>query len=251
MTGYELTKKLIKTRKRFVLTATEQALYHELVNICNEDDWSEIFSVSNDDLCRALNITEKTLNSSRLTIIQAGLVYYRSGKSKRKYGEYSFENELTTVKFTTNATTNRGVNATTNGEVDEGVNTSDYIIKLKGKEKPKGEEGAATPFIEPLPVQPNAVIAHHHKPTLQQVKEYFWQQGKQDKAGQDEAVRFFNHYEGLGWMKGITPITNWRAFANTWISNPLPGHQEAVTAPKPAAKSIAEINRERALANQK
>ncbi|CAB4126418.1 Replication protein C, partial [uncultured Caudovirales phage] len=121
MTGYELVKKLIRTRKKCVLTATEQALYHELVNICNEDEWTDIFTASNDELSNALNITEKTLIGARVSLIQAGLIYYRSGKSKRKYGEYSF-----TVNITVKVTANPTANPTANKGANPTANASDY-----------------------------------------------------------------------------------------------------------------------------
>lgn len=52
-------------------------------------------------------------------------------------------------------------------------------------------------------------------PPLQEVEYHFTQAG----GSISEAKRFFNHYESTGWMKGLTPITNWRPLANTWIAN--------------------------------
>lgn len=96
MTGYDLLIRLKKTRRTHILTATEQALYHELGSICNEGEWCEIFTCSNEELCRNLNISENTLINSRAAIMEAGLVYYKSGKSKRTLGQYSFQKQLTT-----------------------------------------------------------------------------------------------------------------------------------------------------------
>ncbi len=98
MTGYELTIRLKKLRRQHVLTATEQALYHELGSICNEGDWCEVFICSNEELCRSLNISENTLINSRKKLIEIGSIYYKSGKSIRSFGEYSFTKELTTSK---------------------------------------------------------------------------------------------------------------------------------------------------------
>lgn len=134
MNGYELTNRLRKIRRKYPLTATEQAVYHELVAICNEVEWEDIFSVSNDELCVSLNITEKTLISSRNTLIQQGLIYYKSGKSRRTFGQYSFTKQLTTVIIPVDTSADRGVDVTADTSVDRGVDTSDYI-KLKGKLK--------------------------------------------------------------------------------------------------------------------
>ncbi|MDP3314177.1 hypothetical protein [Lutibacter sp.] len=32
-----------------------------------------------------------------------------------------------------------------------------------------------------------------------------------------EAEKFFNHYEAVGWKKGINPIENWQAAAENWM----------------------------------
>ncbi len=94
MNGYELTDKLRKTRRRHRLTAPTQALYYELVAICNEEGWPDEFKCSNDELCSALQVSEKSLIAYRQELIQAGLLYYMSGKSKKKVGIYSFVKEF-------------------------------------------------------------------------------------------------------------------------------------------------------------
>lgn len=148
LTGYNLVKKLKRTRRSINLTSTEQALYHELVSICNEDEWSETFQCSNDELARALLISENTLIASRASLINAGLLFYKSGKSKRKFGEYSFVKKLTTSKFEVDVEVDASVDAEVVPEVDAEVVASDYI-KHKQKQKPKqlSEAKASGPAI--------------------------------------------------------------------------------------------------------
>lgn len=62
------------------------------------------------------------------------------------------------------------------------------------------------------------IIRPPQAPTYEIVWQYFYGQGKTEK----DAKEFFNHYEGLGWRKGMSPIMNWRSFANNWISNIRP-----------------------------
>lgn len=118
MTGYDLTIKMRKARRKHPLTATEQALFYELVAICNEAEWEDVFNCSNEELCHALNISENTLNQSRVALINAHLIHYQSGKSKRQYSRYSFSKKLTTSK----SDTNMGVNPGTNGGANPGTN---------------------------------------------------------------------------------------------------------------------------------
>lgn len=119
-----------KARRRFRFTATEQALFYELVAICNGEDWRDVFDCSNIELCFALNVNEKTLIKARESLINAGLVYYKSGKNKRVISSYSFVKEFksTTVNFTANQTVNETVNETVNDTGD----STDYN-KLKQK----------------------------------------------------------------------------------------------------------------------
>jgi predicted transcriptional regulator len=135
MNGYELVNRLRKARRRHPLTATEQALYHELVAICNDVDWDDVFTCSNDELCSSLNVSENTLNTSRNSLINVGLIFYKSGKSKRKFGQYSFVKKLTTSKFEVNADTNPDTDAEVDPGVNADTNPADYI-QTKTESKP-------------------------------------------------------------------------------------------------------------------
>jgi hypothetical protein len=68
-----------------------------------------------------------------------------------------------------------------------------------------------------------------HAPPFEKVNEFFFGQGKTT----DDAIAFFNHYEGVHWMKGITAIRAWQGFANTWIANPLPERGRVKVPPPP------------------
>ena len=119
MDGYTLMEQMRRARRRNRLTATEQALFYELVAVCNSEGWEDVFSCSNIELCCSLNIDEKTLVRARLSLINAGLVYYKSGKSRRVVGLYSFSKKFkdespkkkpTTGKNTVDVPTNMGAN---------------------------------------------------------------------------------------------------------------------------------------------
>lgn len=134
MDGYSLTEKMRKARRSFRFTATEQALFYELVAICNGEDWRDVFDCSNVELCYALNINEKTLVKARETLINAGLIYYKSGKSKRMISSYSFEKPFKiTIRTAVKNTVDKGTNQTANEGGDKGTNGTDYI-KLKTKQ---------------------------------------------------------------------------------------------------------------------
>lgn len=90
MDGYTLTDKMRKTRLWYKLTSYEQLLYLELVAVCNDQKWKEVFQCSNAKLCTSLNFSEKTLVKARKSLINAGLIFYQSGKSEWRKNSYSF-----------------------------------------------------------------------------------------------------------------------------------------------------------------
>lgn len=90
MNGYQLTKKLRDARGWYHLTSNDQALYHELASVCNDNNWKEVYQCSNSYLCKAINVSEKTLLKSRAALINAGLIYFKSGRSSRTENLYSF-----------------------------------------------------------------------------------------------------------------------------------------------------------------
>lgn len=99
MNSYQLISRLRKVRDDTYLTTAAQALYHELVAICNEMKWKDVFKKKNSDLCSILNMSEKTLIKSRGDLSDAGLLYFQSTKDKRIGCYYSFTTVISSVYF--------------------------------------------------------------------------------------------------------------------------------------------------------
>ncbi|SFG23985.1 hypothetical protein SAMN04488033_1457 [Salegentibacter agarivorans] len=145
-TGYELAKQLRKIRRRYCLNSTDQALFYELVAICNEEGWPDIFRISNSELCSYLRISENTLVKSRQQLIDAGLVGFKSGKSKREYSSYS----LTTSNFEVDTEVNDEVDT----EVEPSVNAADlYNRETETKTETKKSSFSFDEFWEKYPVK--------------------------------------------------------------------------------------------------
>lgn len=90
MNSYQLISKLRKIRNDTYLTAIDQALYYELIAICNEKGWKEVFEARSSVLCGSLNIWDKTLRKSRKILADAGLISFESCRDKRVGCYYSF-----------------------------------------------------------------------------------------------------------------------------------------------------------------
>lgn len=94
MNSYQLISKLRKVRDDTYLTTSAQALYHELVAICNEMKWEEVFFVRSTTLCGNLSMSDNTLRKSRDSLADAGLIFYQSCKDKRIGCYYSFVKKI-------------------------------------------------------------------------------------------------------------------------------------------------------------
>ena len=98
MNNYQLISRLRKVRINTFLTATDQALYHELVAICNTCEWGAVFSATSKALSGSLNTSDKTLRKSRAILAEAGLISFESCKDKRVGCYYSFTKKLSNDK---------------------------------------------------------------------------------------------------------------------------------------------------------
>ncbi|MCD8264506.1 MAG: hypothetical protein LUD02_10530 [Tannerellaceae bacterium] len=83
-------------REWYTLTINEQALYYELVFVCNEKRWVEYFPCSNKWLASVLNISERSLIRLRKRLWECGLISYRTGKGRRSITFYSLTIDLAT-----------------------------------------------------------------------------------------------------------------------------------------------------------
>lgn len=226
MDRYTLDDKLRRTRRRFKLTATEQALYHELVMVCNEEGWAETFSCSNGELCSALGISsEKTLCAARESLINAGLIYYQSGKSKRQFSLYSFERPFDkNINYGKNYAQydNQSASQSVSQSASQsGQNGTDYNNKqkLKYNTSPIVPQGDQTlPFKEEKPKRQPKTKKEFVPPTQEEVLSFF--SGSLLPDWETQGRLFFANYQSQGWRKGTgVPVTEWDSLANKWILN--------------------------------
>lgn len=94
MNSYQLISKLRKVRGDTYLTTAAQALFHELVAICNEMKWKDVFFVRSNVLCGNLDMSDNTLRKSRSSLAASGLIYYETSKDRRIGCYYSFVKKL-------------------------------------------------------------------------------------------------------------------------------------------------------------
>lgn len=186
MNSYQLISKIRKVRNDTYLTAIDQALYHELISICNEKGWKEVFEARSSVLCTSLNIWDKTLRKSRKILADAGLISFESCRDKRVGCYYSFltilSNDMkTSVISSVNGTdentgensedsqgkkSQSSVNDTVISSVlrtDENTddkNTTPVISSVNGT-----DDTAIPPYIDNINIKQEESLAHTHEST--------------------------------------------------------------------------------------
>ncbi|EGN00223.1 hypothetical protein HMPREF1017_00749 [Bacteroides ovatus 3_8_47FAA] len=156
MNSYQLISKLRKIRDDTYLTTAAQALYYELVSICNEMKWKEVFKKKNSELCSFLNISEKTLIKSRIDLSDAGLLYFQSTKDKRIGCYYSFTTVISSVYFPDESTDDSTDETQIPPIIDiKTINKEESLAHTHespppDKKKSRKEKGDKTPLVYPF-----------------------------------------------------------------------------------------------------
>lgn len=180
MNSYQLISKLKKIRGDTYLTAIDQALYYELISVCNDKGWKDVFDVRSNSLCSSLNIWDKTLRKSRKALADAGLISFESGKDKRVGCYYSFTKKLsndmkTSVISSVPATDEKTEEKTDDTPIIEPISsvrsTEEITVPITDEEKNTSvissvpaTDDTATPPYKGIQTINKESLAHTHEP---------------------------------------------------------------------------------------
>ena len=129
MNSYQLISKLRKVRGRIYLTTAAQALYHELVAICNDMKWKEVFFIRSNILCGNLDMSDNTLRKSRDSLSDAGLLFYRTCKDKRIGCYYSFSKKISDEVLSSATSSANFEDESTDDIADDNANELIFPVK--------------------------------------------------------------------------------------------------------------------------
>lgn len=186
MNSYQLISKLRKVRDDTYLTTAAQALYHELVAICNDMKWKDVFFVRSNILCGNLDMSDNTLRKSRECLSNAGLIHFQSSKDKRIGCYYSFMKSISDdllSSATSSATSSANIedesandsekeivnsseessaisSATSSAKNEDDKNTSSAISSANIE-----DETQFTPIIDNINIKQEESLAHTHEST--------------------------------------------------------------------------------------
>lgn len=124
MNSYQLISKLRKVRGDTYLSTASQALYHELVAICNDMKWKEVFFIRSSLLCANLDISDNTLRKSRESLAGAQLIYYKTSKDRRIGCYYSFVKSIDDDVISSSISSSKNTDETSDDIAGENVSSN-------------------------------------------------------------------------------------------------------------------------------
>jgi hypothetical protein len=191
---------LDKASKEQWVVVYHYALYMALFHIWNKTGFRKTFRVKRNDAMKAAKIFSKTTYYRCLKELEAAhLLKYYAGNSPFTPAEI---------------------------EMIPLVSTQDYGTVTGSTEvPPKEKNGKVTvPGEGPLLQTNNTNFTNcvSNGPTLDDVLKLFIVHEYDTGQG----LRFWYHYQALGWMLGTTPIINWPALAHKWVLNANSPHQQ-------------------------
>ncbi len=124
MNSSQLISKLRKVRGDTYLSTASQALYHELVAICNDMKWKEVFFIRSSLLCANLDMSDNTLRKSRESLAGAQLIYYKTSKDRRIGCYYSFVKSIDDDVISSSISSSKNTDETSDDIAGENVSSN-------------------------------------------------------------------------------------------------------------------------------
>ena len=223
MNSYQLISKLRKVREDTYLTTASQALYHELVAICNETKWKDIFFIRSSVLCDNLDMSDNTLRKSRSNLADSGLIYYKTSKDKRIGCYYSFVKKLSndivssaisSAKIAYDTMDNDGgyllespseSPSISSSEFEHDKNQSSAISSAK-----IADETQFTPYIENINYKQEESLAHTHESTPPEKPK----RSKKKEGGARPLVYPFNSISFMSAWTQLIETPKWKGKLN-------------------------------------
>ena len=178
MNSYQLISKLRKVRDDTYLTTAAQALYHELVAICNDMKWKDVFFVRSNILCGNLDMSDNTLRKSRECLSNAGLIHFRSSKDKRIGCYYSFMKSISD-DLLSSATSSANIEDESANDSEKEIVNSSAISSATSSAKNEDDKNTSSatssaniedetqfpPIIDNINIKQEESLAHTHEST--------------------------------------------------------------------------------------
>lgn len=162
-----------------------------------------ILNIDGDRLCQKRMIRDNALSEQRSLAGKRG-ADIANNKDRKKTGESeNFADDFA------DATPSAKVSANTENENE---NENEIIVKEK------------------------SVAKKFKKPTIDEINDYCSENGINLNAS-----KFFNYYESKGWLVGKSPMKNWKAAINTWVTKDNDGFKHPCPPPSQSPTEITNF----------
>lgn len=182
------------------LNSSHIAFYFALLTMFAKNDFAKRCEISNDELCKLLNITLKTLKGVRKHLIDCGLIGVESGRGRKQPTYIIDENFIEKPK-----------------EKIRVVKPQQKKKEaVKRKETTKAQVLEPVLFTEPKKKKERAKKVEEIQPTFEEVLSICAEKG----MSEEEAKEFYFYYDAQGWVTSSgQKIKRIDSMVNRWLSN--------------------------------
>lgn len=182
------------------LNSSHIAFYFALLTMFAKIDFATRCEISNDELCKLLNITLKTLKGVRKHLIDCGLIGVENGRGRKQPTYIIDENFIEKPK--------KKIRVIKHKEKKKEV--------VKRKKTTKTQVLEPTLFEEPKKKKERAKKAEDIQPTFEEVLSICAERG----MSEEEAKEFYFYYDAQGWVTSSgQKIKRIDSMVNRWLSN--------------------------------
>ena len=181
------------------LNSSHIAFYFALLTMFAKNDFATRCEISNDELCKLLNVTLKTLISIRNYLIDCGLIGFENGRGRKQPTYIIDENFIEKPKEKIRVATSQQKKKEA---VKRKKTTKAQVLEPVLFEEPKKKERAKK--VEEI------------QPTFDEVLSICAEKG----MSEEEAKEFYFYYDAQGWVTSSgQKIKRIDSMVNRWLSN--------------------------------
>lgn len=182
------------------LNSSHIAFYFALLTMFAKNDFATRCEISNDELCKLLNVTLKTLISIRNYLINCGLIGFENGRGRKQPTYIIDENFIEKPKEKIRV-------------VKPQQKKKEAVKRTK---RPKAQVLEPVLFEEPKKKKERAKKVEEIQPTFEEVLSICAEKGMTE----EEAKEFYFYYDAQGWVTSSgQKIKRIDSMVNRWLSN--------------------------------
>ena len=189
------------------LNASTKILYAEITSLCSKHGFAY---PKNNYFANLYNVSEKSISRWINVLKSKGYIYI---KHQYKKGTKCVEKRIISLSEET-------INEISDYYCENHENGGDKNVHTWGQKCPWGMDKNVQDNNTSINKR-KYIKEKFKKPTLEEVKTYC-----KERNNNVSPTDFIDYYESIGWVRGKTPIKDWKACVRTWEKNAKPKIEE-------------------------